>query len=160
MFIIGNVDLGNGGAVDMTGDNDQDATAATTTEEEIPEASTKVPEDATATQAKQEVSVEGQQGQETGSKIGVYSVTASENGFSPSRLVVSRGDTVQLEFTAEGQKLDFSIPYYNFHISAEAGATSQSSFGASAEGTYRIECRDFCPDSGKIVGEFIVRPQE
>lgn len=127
--------------------------------EEIMEFTPEVPEQAVET-TKPKVEAEINVGAGAGTKFGVYPVTASANGYDPSELVVRVGDIVQLEFTAKGGKYDFFIPAFGTYVLAENGATSQISFKAPQVGIYLFKCRDFCPLTGEIIGELIVKPQE
>lgn len=126
--------------------------------EEIIEVTPEVPEQAVETKPKVEAEINVGAG--AGTKFGVYSVTASASGYDPSELVVRVGDTVQLEFTAKGGKYDLFIPAFGTYVLAENGATSQISFKAPQVGTYFFKCRDFCPLTGEIIGQLIVKPRE
>lgn len=128
-------------------------------EDAIPEYTPEVPRGVEETETNLKLDVESQDGKDTGQELGVYRITAARNGFTPDSLVVTKGDVVVVRFTADGGDYDFFIPAYGFYMSAADGDTAESSFMASASGTFRFECRDKCPSSGKITGMFIVKPQ-
>ncbi|MEX1014764.1 MAG: cupredoxin domain-containing protein [Candidatus Paceibacterota bacterium] len=92
-------------------------------------------------------------------RLGVYTITVSSDGYSPDRLVITQGTIISLKLIAEGGDYDFYIPSTGNHLQANEGEEDQSSFRMSQTGTYRFECRDFCPSSGKISGELVVKSQ-
>ena len=123
----------------------------------VPDFIPEVPKNIEETPA--EISEEINEGAGAGTKLGVFTITASKNGYEPSVLVVTEGDTIQLQFKSEGDKFDLYAPYVSFYLSADEGGEDQLSFIAPGVGTYLLKCRDFCPKDG-IQGQLIVKPAE
>ncbi len=119
---------------------------------------TEVPKDAVETKPKIDVPIESDpEGQQ---RLGVYPVTVTKDGYFPSMIVVIQGDIVNLELTSQGGTYDIYSPAFGFYLSAPDGETTQISFGAPVVGTFRVECRDYCPKGEKIYGQLIVKPRE
>lgn len=124
----------------------------------VPEISKDVNVNATRTKAKVEVNIENEQGEDSGSKVGVYNVVATDEGFDPAGLVINKGDVLEIEFSSP-DNIDFHIPAYGIYLTDKEGQRKVS-FNASASGTYRIQCRDACPPSGPIYGQLLVKLKE
>lgn len=93
------------------------------------------------------------------SSLNFFSLTASKSGFSPATITVKKGDLAQLVFSAKDGDYDFFIPATALYHSAKMGESKQILIQLSDSGTFVFECRDFCPDSGKISGQLIVLPE-
>lgn len=127
-------------------------------EEGLPAFSPEVPENIKETPA--EISEEIKEGAGAGTKLGVFTITASKKGYEPSVLVVTEGDTVGLKFTSLNGRLDIYSPYIGFYLSADEGGEDQLGFIAPTSGTYLFECRDFCPSGKTIQGQLVVKPKK
>jgi len=88
----------------------------------------------------------------------VYTLSVSAGGFVPDRIVVNKGDVVQLNIGAVGGTYDFSMPYTGLSQLIPSGESRQVSFGATSEGTFEFKCSAACPASGVIRGQLIVLP--
>jgi len=122
----------------------------------IPEFSDEVEENVEETKPER---VTEKEDSETGEKEGGYKVVGSSSGYSPEVLAVEENTIISLEFMAEGGKYDFFVPSLGTYLVAEEGERDQLSFRVPGTGTYRFECRDYCPSSGKIYGKLVVKPK-
>lgn len=158
LFLTGFIEF-NGDA--MRSDNNQNQNnqeeVSTTTDEEIPEMTTEVDPNATSTEAEEVVEVRTDP--ESNEQLGMYTVTVSSDGYSPNSLVIEEGTIVSVTLRSEGDDYDFYIPATGNYIQTNEGEEDESSFRINQTGTYRFECRDFCPSSGKIQGTLQVTPQ-
>lgn len=111
-----------------------------------------------AEETKAEITVPTVSSEEKAS-LGVYSITASRTGYSPDEIVTRQGNSVQIRLTSSGGTYDIHIPYIGVYLSAPEGETKQISFKITTPGTFKFECRDFCPAT-KISGKIIVLPAE
>ena len=125
---------------------------------DVSEFTTDVPKDAVETGTQGGFNIAPSN--ESERKLGIYNITISKNGFSPDQLVVVQGNLLRLQLTAEGGTYDFYIPAFGTYVRIPEGETVQKSINAVVSGTFRIECRDACPVSGKIYGQLIVKPRE
>lgn len=137
---------------------------ATSTEEGIfeeggvPEYTKEV--DRRAEETKPEEVIEVVANPERDESLGGYTITASRSGYSPNVLTVVQGNIVRLTLKSEGSDYDLFVPAMSVYLSAPEGGEKQTSFRVSQSGTFRFECRDFCPSSGKIYGQLIVKPRD
>jgi heme/copper-type cytochrome/quinol oxidase subunit 2 len=92
-------------------------------------------------------------------KLGVYIITASRSGYNPDKITITENTIVTLKLKSEGGKFDLFIPNLSNYVVADEEETNDISFRISETGTYRFECRDFCPSDGKIFGQLIVKPK-
>ncbi len=120
----------------------------------IPEFSEDVEEDVEETKPER---VTEKEDSETGEREGGYTVVVSSDGYNPDVLTIDKNTIVSLKLRSEGGKYDFYIPKLGNYLVAEDGEEDQLSFRVSGTGTYRIECRDYCPSSGKIYGKLVVK---
>ncbi|MFA6407715.1 MAG: hypothetical protein WCV80_03360 [Candidatus Paceibacterota bacterium] len=118
----------------------------------------EIPKDAVETKPKYEAPVVGKKGENQGS-LGIFELTASESGYEPSVLTIVKGNVVELTFFSKGGNFDFFVPDLGVYLSAFSGEKKTSSFRSGATGTFRFECRDFCPQGKKIEGMLIVLPE-
>lgn len=91
-------------------------------------------------------------------KFGIFNMTVGENGYEPSIITVGQGNLVQIKLTALDGDYDFNMPYKGLYQFVKEGETKQISFGVKTSGTFAFECRDFCPEGKKIMGELVVLP--
>jgi plastocyanin len=93
-----------------------------------------------------------------GNQQGIFAITASASGYSPSSVTVKKGDIVTFQLTANGADYDMFSPTMGFYIFAKKGETKEIGFKTTVSGTFLFECRDKCPVTGKIQGTIIVLP--
>lgn len=100
------------------------------------------------------------------SKPGVVDVymTAIRSHFTPDRIDVEEGDTVNLHITsleqAEDQTHGFTINMYNIDLSLEPGKHENVSFKADLPGVYPMYCTEFCSALHlEMAGYVLVRPK-
>jgi heme/copper-type cytochrome/quinol oxidase subunit 2 len=124
------------------------------TSEEI-KYSAEVPKNATSSVPVESAPV----GQGGDSQLNFFSLVASKKGFNPTSITVKKGNLAQLRFTAQDGDYDFFLPATALYHSVKMGETKQILIQLTDSGTFVFECRDFCPDSGKISGQLIVLPE-
>ena len=125
---------------------------------DLPEFTGDVSKDLEETQANEVIDVITSPEKDT--KLGGYTITASKNGYSPSLVTVRQGDIVRMTLKSEDANYDLFIPAMSIHITALEGEEKQTSFRVSQGGTFRFECRDFCPRGGEIFGRLTVKPKQ
>ena len=87
-----------------------------------------------------------------------FSVKAENNTFTPSKIIVYKGDTVHIDFTAVDKDYDFSIPaIYGISRQMAKGSTGPLEFQANTVGQFDIVCQA-C--GGKKMGLLIVAPRK
>jgi heme/copper-type cytochrome/quinol oxidase subunit 2 len=69
-----------------------------------------------------------------------FSITADNNQFTPSTIIVNQGDIVNIVMTAVGKTYDFTQPDYGFKQTILAGQTKTIQFGATAAGQFTFYC--------------------
>ena len=92
-------------------------------------------------------------------KLGFYEIEISRAGFSPSTIVVKKGNLVQIKVKAIDGNYDLLIPYAEMWVDVGQGETKQISFQADAQGTFIFECKNKCPITGKVQGTLIILPE-
>lgn len=97
-----------------------------------------------------------EEGEIAGAKFRVYDMIISKEGFSIPRIVVNKGDGIQLNLTAVDGKYDFGIKNFGFYMAVATGTQFTGSFDAIHVGTFEYSCETFCPPGGKITGELVV----
>lgn len=91
--------------------------------------------------------------------VKVFDVTARDGVFEPSRLVLKKGDKVQVNFYAADGEYDMAVAApIGAHVKAKKGKTAAFGFEAGEAGTYEFTCQDFCPPAKEMRGEFVVVP--
>jgi nitrous-oxide reductase len=117
------------------------------------------------TDAKDPFAVEG--GKEkivrNGNVVDVY-MTAVRSHFTPDRIEVNEGDTVNLHITSLEQAEDvthgFTINMYNVDLSLEPGKHENVSFKADRSGVFPMYCTEFCSALHlEMAGYFLVKPK-
>jgi heme/copper-type cytochrome/quinol oxidase subunit 2 len=92
-----------------------------------------------------------------GGDIKSFTIRLSPSGFSVERIVVERGDRVQLNLVASQGKFDFAVaPSIGGYVVVEEGKTAALGFDAQTVGTYEFACRLFCPDGAILKGQVII----
>lgn len=95
------------------------------------------------------------------SKARFFDMQATVNGFTPSSIIVNKGDTVYLNFSARDGDYDFDIPYLGAYFSVvKKGTMRRLPFDVWQSGTFEFACRDYCPPGKKIRGSIVVLPQQ
>lgn len=86
-------------------------------------------------------------------------VDASQFEFSPSRLTVNRGDTVQVTLAASDVVHGFFLDGYEIDFRVEPGTTQQFTFLADRSGKFRYRCSVACGTLHPfMMGELVVGP--
>ncbi|MFI5301009.1 MAG: Sec-dependent nitrous-oxide reductase [Polyangiales bacterium] len=98
-----------------------------------------------------------------GTTVDVY-MTAIRSHFTPDRIEVDEGDTVNLHVTsleqAEDQTHGFTIDMYNINLSLEPGKHENVSFKADLPGVFPMYCTEFCSALHlEMTGFFLVKPK-
>ena len=97
-----------------------------------------------------------------GNVVDVY-MTAIRSHFTPDRIEVNQGDTVNLHITSLEQAEDvthgFTINMYNIDLSLEPGKHENVSFKADVPGVFPMYCTEFCSALHlEMAGYFLVKP--
>jgi nitrous-oxide reductase len=98
-----------------------------------------------------------------GKTVDVF-MTAVRSHFTPDRLELEEGDTVNLHITnleqAEDQTHGFTINMYNVNLSLEPGKHENVTFVADAPGVYPMYCTEFCSALHlEMAGYVLVKPR-
>jgi nitrous-oxide reductase len=98
-----------------------------------------------------------------GDVVDVY-MTAIRSHFTPDRIEVEEGDTVNLHITsleqAEDQTHGFTIDMYNIDLSLEPGKHENVTFKADVPGVFPMYCTEFCSALHlEMTGYVLVRPK-
>ncbi len=98
-----------------------------------------------------------------GTTVDVY-MTAIRSHFTPDRIEVDQGDTVNLHITSieagEDQTHGFTVDMYNVNVSLEPGKHENISFVADAPGVYPFYCTEFCSALHlEMQGYLLVKPK-
>jgi nitrous-oxide reductase len=97
-----------------------------------------------------------------GNVVDVY-MTAIRSHFTPDRIEVNQGDTVNLHITSLEQAEDvthgFTINMYNIDLSLEPGKHENVSFKADVPGVFPMYCTEFCSALHlEMAGYVLVKP--
>lgn len=98
-----------------------------------------------------------------GDVVDVY-MTAIRSHFTPDRIEVNEGDTVNLHITnieqSEDQTHGFTIDMYNIDLSLEPGKHENVTFKADMPGVYPMYCTEFCSALHlEMAGYMLVKPK-
>ena len=63
---------------------------------------------------------------------------------------------MNLQLYAKDGDYDIYFPELGFYVQSIKNQTKETGFKSPEAGTYSFECRDLCPITGKIKGNFIV----
>lgn len=97
-----------------------------------------------------------------GKVVDVY-MTAVRSHFTPDRIEVNQGDTVNIHLTSLEQAEDvthgFTINMYNIDVSLEPGKHENLSFVADVPGVFPMYCTEFCSALHlEMAGYLLVKP--
>lgn len=97
-----------------------------------------------------------------GKVVDVY-MTAVRSHFTPDRIEVNQGDTVNIHLTSLEQAEDvthgFTINMYNIDLSLEPGKHENVSFVADVPGVFPMYCTEFCSALHlEMAGYLLVKP--
>jgi nitrous-oxide reductase len=98
-----------------------------------------------------------------GNVVDVY-MTAVRSHFTPDRIEVNHGDTVNLHITSLEQAEDvthgFTINMYNIDLSLEPGKHENVTFKADVAGVFPMYCTEFCSALHlEMAGYLLVKPR-
>jgi nitrous-oxide reductase len=98
-----------------------------------------------------------------GKVVDVY-MTAIRSHFTPDRLELEQGDTVNLHITnleqAEDQTHGFTVDMYNVNLSLEPGKHENVTFVADVPGVFPFYCTEFCSALHlEMAGYMLVKPK-
>jgi len=129
-----------------------------TTKEEVPE-EIEVPEMG-ATNTPSEVAVPetvAEAAPGVKAKFRRFEIKAEKGIYTPSIVVINKGDTVHIDFTAVDKKYDFVIPDYGLRQVADAGQTKIIEFQAIEKGKFLFYSELYGGAQGKMKGYIIVK---
>lgn len=156
-FLLSNNNDGNGEPMDT--ENGEPKKEVSSNGPNIPEFSAEVSLEDAATTTEPNIKVPIHSS-DNKNKLGIFKVTASSDGFKPSKISVNQGDVIQIDLIGQSEPIDLSIPYLGTYMSAQPNTTENISFKVPVSGTFRFECRDHCPGGEKITGKLISLPSE
>ena len=88
-------------------------------------------------------------------------IDASQYEYSPSRLNINRGDTVNVTLAASDVVHGFYLDGYEIDARIEPGISQQFTFTADRSGKFRYRCSVSCgPLHPFMIGELVVGPNE
>ncbi|MGC9603105.1 MAG: cupredoxin domain-containing protein [Minisyncoccia bacterium] len=89
--------------------------------------------------------------------LAVYNIAAENWAYTPDRLVIKKGEQVNVNFTAVDRDYDFAIAApIGAYVSVKKGETATIGFGADVVGTYEMRCQRICPDGRDMKGELVI----
>ncbi len=99
-----------------------------------------------------------------GTVVDVY-MTAIRSHFTPDRIEVNEGDTVNVHITsleqAEDQTHGFTVNMHNIDLSLEPGKHENVTFKADHPGVYPMYCTEFCSALHlEMAGYMLVKPKK
>lgn len=116
-----------------------------------------VPKNAVETKPVEEIKLEGASRQ--GESLGIYSISANSNGYTPQSLIIQENVIITLGLTSIDGDYDIYSPGIGFYAYAPKGTTVQTSFRTIETGSYLFQCRDHCPHGKIIKGVMVVKPK-
>ncbi len=99
------------------------------------------------------VSVEAVPG--VASKLRSFDITANNDEYLPSKIIVNKNDIVHIDFTAKDKTYDLTIPDYSMSQTAAADEIKVIEFQAVKAGKFKFYCKT-C--QAKVEGILVVRP--
>ncbi len=97
-------------------------------------------------------------GPTTSALLRSFDISAVNDAFTPSNIVVYRNDTISINLTAEDHDYNFVQPDYGFNIVVKQGETKKIEFGATAAGTFTYYC-SMC-ENKKVEGKILITEHE
>lgn len=91
------------------------------------------------------------------SKFRRFEIKAENNRYIPSTIIVNKGDTVRINFTAVDKKYDFVFPDYGMRQVAEPGEMKKIEFQATTEGKFLFYSDLYGGIEGEMKGYIIVK---
>jgi len=88
-------------------------------------------------------------------KFKIFDLEVRMDGFSPTPIVVEKGDLIQLNILS-GSNTDIESRDLNFYMTLTPETKKVLSFEASKTGAFSYYCRNMCPSEERIFGEIVV----
>ena len=86
-----------------------------------------------------------------------FDIVAAKYSFTPSRLDVKKGDTVEITLTSSDVKHGFGIPAFNIDENVAPGEMKTFSFVADKVGEFPFSCNVYCGSGhGDMDGVLVV----
>lgn len=117
----------------------------------VPEVGAEVEEDVAVPQTVAETTP----GAET--KLRHFEIKAENNLYTPSTIIVNKGDLIDIEFKAVDKKYDFVLPDYGIEQVAEPGQRKFINFQAVNEGKFLFYSDLYGGPEGEMKGYIIVK---
>ena len=92
--------------------------------------------------------------------VSIFKIKAENGAFFPDELVISKGQRVQIDFSAVGADYDLDIASpIGAYIISKKDTTNVFGFNTdkSKEGIYTFSCRDYCPKGKEMKGRIVVK---
>ena len=86
-----------------------------------------------------------------------FEIKAENNLYTPSTIIVNKGDLIDINFTAVDNKYDFVLPDYGMKQVAEAGETKTIAFQAVNEGKFLFYSDLYGGFEGEMKGYIIIK---
>jgi plastocyanin len=86
-----------------------------------------------------------------------FTIRATPTGFSPSTVIVNKGDTTRLTIEAGDRAIDIVQPDYGFHFQIPTSSSEIMEFQATADGIFTFYC-SICGDTKPMVGYIVIKP--
>jgi heme/copper-type cytochrome/quinol oxidase subunit 2 len=97
---------------------------------------------------------------DAGGELRAYTIEATATKFTPSEIVVDRGDRVQIKVVAVGGTRDITVSEpLGLYFEVKEDKPVVFGFDATIEGRYQFSCSAYCPKGGpeSMSGVIIVR---
>lgn len=92
------------------------------------------------------------------SKFRIFDIKAESDAFSPSTIIIKKGDTVHINFMAIDKTYDITFPDYGMKQIAKKGEKKVLEFQAVSEGKFTYYC-DSCGGLNSSVKGYIIITQ-
>lgn len=89
-----------------------------------------------------------------------FEISAANDKYIPSEVIVNQGDTVHIDFTAVGKEYDITFPDYGMKQTAQKGEKKILEFQALNPGKFLYYCELCCGMDGNTKGYIIVVPKK
>lgn len=96
----------------------------------------------------------------TDKKLRRFSISAKNDTYAPSEVIVNQGDTVHINFTAVDKTYDITFPDYNIKQTAQEGETKFLGFSAVNPGKFLFYCEICGGLDSDVNGHIIIVPKE
>ena len=87
-----------------------------------------------------------------------YDLVAQKGAFSPSELILEKGNRIQINFKAIDADYDLQVaPPIGLYVVAKKGETASFGFDAAQAGRYEFACSRMCPSGSQMRGAIVIK---